>query len=116
MVLERIFGIGSREEVEEYVELDFDEEKNDGTVYIVVEKLDSSSDVDRVKRLLREGFIVFVSIKAMKERDMSELKRAISSLRKTCAAINGDIVGVSDEWVIVTPSFARVYREEEGEE
>ncbi len=26
-------------------------------------------------------------------------------------AVNGDIAGVSDEWIVVTPEFARVHRE-----
>ena len=116
MVFDRIFGRGHEESVEEYVELDFDEDKSDNMVYIMVEKIESSTDVEKVKRLVRDGFIVFASIKALKERDMSELKRAVSSLRKTCVAVNGDIVGVSDEWIIITPKFARVYREEQAEE
>ena len=39
-------------------------------------------------------------------------KRAIARIRKTCIAINGDIAGVSDEWIVVTPSFAKVHREQ----
>ncbi len=111
MVLRRLFGIRDEEDEESYVELDFAEESADGNVYITVERIDSQADVDRVKRRLREGFIVLASIKELKERDLSELRRAVSSIKKTCIAINGDLVGVSDEWIIATPSFARVYRE-----
>ena len=118
MVLKKLFGFGNSDAdgEESYVELDFDEESSDGTVYITVEKIDSQADVDRVKKRLREGFIVLASIKEMKERDLSELRRAVASIKKTCIAINGDLVGVSDEWIVATPSFARVYREEQQED
>ena len=52
-----------------------------------------------------------MGIKGLKEKDMTELKRAIERIRKTCLAINGDIAGVSDEWVIICPEFAKVHRE-----
>ena len=115
MVLKRLFGRKDEEDVDSYVELDIDESPERDSVLIVVEKLESGADVERIKRLIRDNFIVFVSIKAIKERDMSELKRYVSSIKKTCIAVNGDIVGVSDEWLIATPAFASVYREEQPE-
>jgi len=62
---------------------------------------------------LREGYtIALVNIKPLKEKDLVELKRAVNKLKKTCDAIDGDIAGFGEDWVVVTPSFAQVHRNE----
>lgn len=105
--------IGTPKGEDQYVELEIpsnaDSEK--GRVMIQVEKLVDYVDSDRIQKKVRDGNILLVRIKELKDRDMGELKRAIARIRKTCIAINGDIAGVSDEWIIVTPSFAKVHRE-----
>ena len=52
----------------------------------------------------------------MKDKDIVELKRTINKLKKTCDAIEGDIAGISEDWIVVTPSFARVHRDKVTEE
>jgi len=99
---------------QEYLELEI--EKGEGPsekLLIQVEKMDSYEDSDRIQRKVREGTILMVKIKNLRENDMNELKRAIARVRKTCIAINGDIAGIGDDWIIVTPSKARVHREVE---
>ena len=60
---------------------------------------------------LREGHtIALINIKPLKDKDLVELKRAINKLKKTCDAIEGDIAGFGEDYIIVTPSFAKVYR------
>lgn len=60
---------------------------------------------------LREGYtIALVNIKPLKDKDIVELKRAINKLKKTCDAIDGDIAGFGEDWIVVTPSFAEVHR------
>ncbi|MCD6558188.1 MAG: cell division protein SepF [Candidatus Aenigmarchaeota archaeon] len=116
MVLDSIFGRFRKKEPideEEYIELDVEGSRTSesGKILIVVDKLEDYADSDRIQRKMREGKIVLVKIKELKDKDIGELKRAISRIRKTCMAVNGDIAGVSDEWIIVTPEFARVHRE-----
>ncbi len=113
-----LFNLGKRDfdEEEEYVELDFDAKEEAGKAYIKVEKMEGYADSEKVQRAVRDGFIVLVNIKELKEKDINELKRAITRIRKTCLAINGDIAGVGEDWIIVTPEFARVYREPETHE
>jgi len=65
---------------------------------------------------LREGMtIALINIKQLKERDIVELKRAVNKLKKTCDAIDGDIAGFGEDWVVVTPSFARIHRTGDSE-
>ena len=61
--------------------------------------------------MLREGYtIALVNIKPLKDRDLVELKRAINKLKKTCDAIEGEIAGFGEDYVVVTPAFASIYR------
>lgn len=60
---------------------------------------------------LREGYTVaLVNIRPLKDKDIVELKRAVNKLKKTCDAINGDIAGFGEDWIVATPSFAQVHR------
>ena len=66
---------------------------------------------------LREGFTVaLLNVKLLKDKDVTELKRAVSTLKKTCNAINGDIAGFGDDWLVATPGFAQVFRPKAEEE
>ncbi|MFQ6020942.1 MAG: cell division protein SepF [Candidatus Aenigmatarchaeota archaeon] len=109
MVFEKIFGRKLTED--EFIELDTTEvETPTGKIPIRVDKIEDFSDSDRIQKKIREGSIVLVKIKKLKEKDLSELKRAIDKLRKTCIAMNGDIAGIDEDWIIVTPQFAHVAR------
>lgn len=114
MVLRKIVEKLSKKSKEENVEEEIIEvkplPKRERKVYIKIEKLKEFSDTDRIQNLLREGYIVFLNIKEMKERDLSELKRCVDKLKRTVLALNGDIVGVEEDFIILTPGFARIER------
>ncbi len=102
----------SDENPEEYVELNTDMEPETSSKIIVRPfSLEDFSDVKPILDALREGYtIALVNIKPLKEKDLVELKRAINKLKKTCDAIEGDIAGFGDDFLIVAPSFATIYR------
>ena len=79
-------------------------------IKIMIERLENFAAVDRVVKKLRDGNIVIVKIKELKESNLDELKHAVSKLRTVCNSMEGDIVGVGDEWVILTPASARIER------
>ncbi len=95
---------------EEYVELDAVTDSGEKTVKIRVATLNEFGDVERVQNMLRENNIVWIKIKPLKDKDMTDLKRAIDRLKKTVSALNGDIAGVDEDWIVACPSFARVHR------
>jgi SepF-like predicted cell division protein (DUF552 family) len=100
-------------ETEDYVEVDTlvsETGSFGGRTGISVEKLGNFEDTEKVLRALRQGNIVFLKIKELKDRDMGELKRAVEKLKKTAVANNGDIAGVEQDWLIITPSSANVVR------
>src|SRR3989344_1138044 len=60
---------------------------------------------------LREGHtIALINIKPLKDKDLVELKRAINKLKKTCDAVEGDIAGFGEDYIVATPTFAKIYR------
>ncbi len=74
--------------------------------------IEEFGDIKQVLDCLREGYTVaLVNIRPLKDKDLVELKRAVNKLKKTCEAVEGDIAGFSDDWIALTPSFARIYRE-----
>jgi len=97
---------------DEYMEVNVMDsaERRPGKIGIRIESLDDFSDTDRVLRQVREGTVVFLKIKGLREKDMGDLKRAVEKLKKTIAANNGDIAGVEQNWLILTPHYATVHR------
>lgn len=97
---------------EEYVELDT-AAAEEATPQVIVRPfiMEDYSDTKAILNTLREGkTIALINIKPLKDKDLIELKRAISNLKKTCDAINGDIAGFGDDYIVVVPSFAKVHR------
>lgn len=118
MPIKDLLGKGEEEIGDEEL-LELSEEAGGGEVRAVpikVIELEEYKDAEGVQKSVREGKIVFVKIKRLKEQDMSDLKRAIERIRKTCTAVDGDIAGVDENYIVVTPSYAKVLREQESEE
>lgn len=99
------------ESSQEYVELENDAEIGKSKVLVRPFMLDDFEDVKPILDSLREGYtIALVNIRPLKERDLVELKRAINKLKKTTDAIEGEIAGFGEDYLVVTPSFASIYR------
>lgn len=81
---------------------------------IRIETLTDYREVETIQELLRNGNIVFLKIKGLREKDLGELKRSIARLKKTSQAMNGDIVGVDENYLVLTPNSARIFRGEEA--
>ena len=113
----KLFG-GKTEPVElddgEYVEVNVmectDSGPRAGKIGITVERLNEFADTDKVLGHVRDGNVVFLKIKGLKEKDIGELKRAVDKLKKSIMANNGDIVGIEQDWLILTSHAVNVNR------
>ena len=98
----------------EYVELDTESgsiDTRNAKVIVRPYSIEDFSDVKEILDEVREGkTIALVNIKVLKDKDMIELKRAINKIKKTIDAIDGDIAGFGDDYLVVTPSFAKIHR------
>lgn len=101
----------------EYVELDTAATERKGKVTVRPFVMESFQDIKTIIDSLRDGgTIAVVNIRPLKDKDIIELKRAISKLKKTTDAISGDLAGFGDDYIIATPSFAQIYRARAGAE
>ena len=102
----------SEENAEDYVEIS--PRASSGTKARVIVRpfvIEDFADIKPALDAIREGYTVaMLNIKPLRDKDLVELKRAVSKLKKTCEALEGDIAGVGEDWIVVTPSFASVYR------
>ena len=103
---------------DDYVEIDTSVNKGQkAKIFVRPFVIEDFADIKPALDALREGTtIALVNIKPLKDKDIIELKRAVNKLKKTCDAIEGDIAGFGEDWIVVTPSFAQVYRTTQTED
>jgi len=117
MVLERIRDSFSKilkgeSSGNEYIEIDLGKEEKENKVLVKLFFLRTYDDITEVLSALREGYtIALIDIKTLRQKDSIELKRAISKIKKTTDALEGSIAGFGENIVVVTPSFAKIYKE-----
>ncbi|MEI7463703.1 MAG: cell division protein SepF [Candidatus Taylorbacteria bacterium] len=97
---------------EDYLEIDLEKEQKDSKVLVKLFVLKKYDDVTPILNVLREGYtIAIIDIKVLKQKDPIELKRAVSKVKKTAEALEGNIAGFGDNLLIVTPPFAKIERD-----
>ena len=107
-------ALNEDESGDEYLELDLNSpEKETTKVQIKLFVLKNYEEVTEILNSLREGYtIAIIDIKILRQKDSIELKRAISKIKKTTDALEGSIAGFGENIVIVTPSFAKIKKQE----
>lgn len=102
-----------KEESDEYVEIDLNtaEQQNENKVIVKPFVLKDFDDVNEVLNFLREGYtIAVIDIKPLRQKDIIELKRAVSKIKKTVDALEGSIAGFGENTIIATPQFAEIHK------
>lgn len=94
-----------------YTELVLDESEYPNKVGLVVDKLESFVDSDRVVKAVREGNVVFARVGQFKATNIDELKRTVAKIKTVVRAIDGELVAVSNnEWLIIAPPHAKIVK------
>jgi len=107
--IKELFGGISSEA--DYVEIDLGQEARKSKVLVRPFILKQFDDINEILNTLREGYtIAVIDIRPLKTKDVIELKRAISKIKKTAEALEGSIAGFGENIIIVTPSFAEIHR------
>jgi len=97
---------------DDYLEIDLNKGKEESKVLVKLFTLKQYDDVKDILDALREGYtITIIDIRDLRKKDPIELKRAIAKIKKTTDALEGNIAGFGENIVIVTPSFAKIYKE-----
>ena len=118
---EKLFSSNKNKEYDQtssdYLEIDTGKEAKRTKIIIRPFVIENFDDVKPALDSLREGYtIALINIKPIKDKDIIELKRAVNKLKKTCDAIEGDIAGFGEDWIVVSPNFAQIYRNKQVEE
>ena len=96
---------------DEYLEIDLGQDEKEEKVLVKLFALKNYDEVNEILEALREGYtIAVIDIKVLRQKDSIELKRAISKIKKTIDALEGNIAGFGENIVIATPSFAKVHK------
>lgn len=97
---------------DEYLEIDLGREEQESKVFVKLFALKDYENVNDILNALREGYtIAIIDIKNLRQKDSIELKRAISKIKKTVDALEGNIAGFGENMVIATPGFAKIHKE-----
>ena len=117
-VMRTVGGSSDFDDMDDYVEIDTDVDQGPkARVLVRPFFIEDFADIKPALDALREGTtIALINIRPLKDKDIIELKRAVNKLKKTCDAIVGDIAGFGEDWIVVTPSFAQIYRTTQTED
>lgn len=98
--------MGNKEDISpDFIEIDLEQEKSESKIIIKTFVLKVYEDMNPILSALREGYtIAVIDIKTLKSKDIIELKRAISKIKKTVEALEGKIAGFGENTIIATPS------------
>lgn len=110
--IKRAFSVDN--ENSDYIEIDLSKETKKSKVLVRPFVLKGFEDVNNILNSLREGYTIgIIDIKPLRSKDIIELKRAISKIKKTADALEGSIAGFGENIIIVTPQFAEIHRSQE---
>ena len=108
-LFKRLGGKSEEDIAPEFIEIDLNSAKQDSKILVKTFVLKTYEDINPILNSLREGYtIAVIDIKALKQKDVIELKRVVSKIKKTIEALEGTIAGFGDNTIIATPNFARV--------
>ncbi|MCD5409297.1 MAG: cell division protein SepF [Methanocellales archaeon] len=112
--LSKLIGSKPKVGVEEYAELDIgmyeeilDEEPAE--MYVRIAQLSDLNELPELKKEVYDGNIVMIDISLIKN-DKLVSERAIKDLKQVAADVRGDIAGIGDNQVIVTPMSVKIDR------
>jgi uncharacterized protein len=117
-LIDRLFGARQHGDAEEYLELDLGqyeevfEEEPAGT-YVKVAEIMSVNNLPELKDEIYKGNIVVVDISHLKN-DRIALDRIIKELKQVATDVHGDIAGLGEDQVIVTPMAIKIDRRKIG--
>jgi SepF-like predicted cell division protein (DUF552 family) len=99
------------EETPEFIEIDGERQVKESKILVKTFILKDYEGVNDILNSLREGYtIAVIDIKHLRTKDVIELKRAITKVKKTVEALEGSVAGFGENIVIAAPSFAKIQK------
>ncbi|MGP8322322.1 MAG: cell division protein SepF [Methanosarcinaceae archaeon] len=115
-IMDKLFGSGTKPTsgVDEYTEIDLGKyqeilDEEPAETYIRVAELTNFNELPGLKKEIYDGNILMIDISNIKA-DKLLLDRALKDLKDVVTDVRGDIAGIKDDQVLVTPSGIRIDR------
>ncbi|WMW22437.1 cell division protein SepF [Methanolobus mangrovi] len=115
-IVNKLFGSSSKSSTteDEYTELDltkYEEVMDDepAETYIRVAELTNLNELTSLKKEIYDGNIVMIDISNIKV-DKLLLDRALKDLKEVVMDVHGDIAGIKEDQVLVTPMGIKIDR------
>ncbi|MBS7658760.1 cell division protein SepF [Candidatus Bathyarchaeota archaeon] len=81
------------------------------TLYIKAVALRSLSDVEKIKKEVKNGNILIVKITPLAKKSVEAVKEAVIQLKEYINKEGGDIARLGEERIILTPPKVKIWRE-----
>ncbi len=106
-------GTARLNEEPHYMEVNWNKEASEGKSFVRVVNLNDYSDVEVVLEYLRDRRnLIVLKVKPRLVQEKMELKRALKRIQRTAAAIGGDIAGIKEDVILITPPDVEIWRGE----
>jgi len=79
-------------------------------IYLKAITLRDMSDIPSIKDDAKKRMILILRVTPLAQKDVVELRRAIEDLYKYVQSVGGDIAGLGEERVVITPPSVRIWR------
>lgn len=71
-------------------------------------------DYDNIREILdvirSEKTMCLIDIHLLRNKDPDELRRAVDKLKKTIEAVNGELVGFHENWILAAPKNVHIHK------
>lgn len=86
--------------------------KKEYDVEVQVFVLDDYENIKSVLDTIRsETTMCLIDIHLLRNKDPDELRKAVDKLKKTIEAVNGELIGFHENWVMAVPKNVKIKRE-----
>jgi len=110
---EKIFRKPETVDVEKYEMINLEEYEaeieEEAETYVKVAEVTGVNDLHAVRREIYEGNIVIVDVTYIKH-DKFNYERILKELKQVADEVKGDVVGLDDNYIIVTPTGIKIDR------
>lgn len=113
--MEKLIGAGKSQKYSppEYEELDLSEYETEiegeAETFVKVAEVTGLNEVAEIRRQIYEGNIVIADVAFLKH-DQLTLDRIIKDLKQLADDVNGDVVWLGEEYLIITPTGIKIDR------
>ncbi|WP_181079151.1 MULTISPECIES: cell division protein SepF [Methanohalophilus] len=114
--MDKLFGSGTKatSSAEEYTELDLGKyeevmDEEPAETYVRVAELTNLNELPSLKKEIYDGNILMIDISNIKA-DKLMLDRALKDLKEVIIDVHGDIAGIKEDQVLVTPTGVKIDR------